>query len=450
MSLWFGYLYIRRRAGIPSVRGVANRPALAPYEADGLANRLPRGHTWTARDNELDGADFVTSRHRRLLSLAAGRRRLVVAVASTLVAALILVGVVERANVPRAGCALVASPLGSDSAPGSLHHPLHTVQKLIDSLRPGQTGCLLAGVYGGRNMETRFSHPGVTIRSYPGERATIAGWPYVSGAGSTLAYLNFDLNDVDDPSTHCARVGTMPHSTYSLQIEANDVAVEHSDVYQSNVRSSERSVGIGVGWNERVSGVIIRYDRIHDVGSCPVLDHAVYLDQVSAARVYGNWIYDVADGVGVQLWDSTANSHIYSNVIDGASSGFTLGCCAKARDVPTHGNLIEHNLVTNSVGAHIAGTDAPPLDGPDPSQTIWTHWTASRQTGNVYRDNLAFCAPGRPDCGTNPGSTEGLIYTGNIVADPQYLDAAAHDYRVAATSPAASWGLWNGDLPTSR
>jgi hypothetical protein len=91
-----------------------------------------------------------------------------------------------------------------------------------------------------------------------------------------------------------------------LQVEASNVTIEHDNVYQSDVPLTQRAVGIGVAWNESVSGVVLRYNRIHDVGWCPVEDHAVYLDHASGTQVYDNWIYDIPGGTGVELWSTTA------------------------------------------------------------------------------------------------------------------------------------------------
>ena len=44
-------------------------------------------------------------------------------------------------------CDKVAAPSGSDSAAGTAASPYRTAQKLADSLAPGQTGCLRAGLY---------------------------------------------------------------------------------------------------------------------------------------------------------------------------------------------------------------------------------------------------------------------------------------------------------------
>jgi hypothetical protein len=142
------------------------------------------------------------------------------------------------------------------------------------------------------------------------------------------------------------------------------------------------------------------------------------------------------------------NAHIYSNVIDQAADGFTIGCCSDSDDSPSHGNVIDHNLVTNSVGVADASLDPITPTGPDPGVPIWTYWSGSAGDGNVYLDNLAYCASGFAHCGTSPGDADGLTYAGNIAANPQFADPnyqTSHDYRVTLSSPAASWGLWNGD-----
>src|ERR1035441_1680903 len=74
-------------------------------------------------------------------------------------------------------CNLAASPSGSDSASGSVAAPFQTAQKLVDSLAPGQTGCLESGTY---NQDVAVSNGGsagapVTLTSYPGQTATITG-----------------------------------------------------------------------------------------------------------------------------------------------------------------------------------------------------------------------------------------------------------------------------------
>src|SRR5690348_5296917 len=86
------------------------------------------------------------------------------------VAALVLV-LLGTGRAPAATtCALVASPSGSDSAPGTPAAPFRTAQKLADSLRAGQTGCLRAGTYRQARLVLRrggTSGAVVKLTSYP-------------------------------------------------------------------------------------------------------------------------------------------------------------------------------------------------------------------------------------------------------------------------------------------
>src|SRR5262245_61976774 len=61
--------------------------------------------------------------------------------------ALMLAGAALRASA--AGCDKIASPLGSDAYPGNASEPYATFEHLANSLKPGQVGCLRAGVYQG-------------------------------------------------------------------------------------------------------------------------------------------------------------------------------------------------------------------------------------------------------------------------------------------------------------
>src|ERR671932_1697506 len=113
------------------------------------------------------------------------RRRLarplaVLAAASALVVAALGTG---TASADDTSCTRVAAPGGSDSAAGTEAAPFATAQHLVNSLGPGDVGCLRQGTYG---ENVTFSHGGtgddarVVLRSYAGERAKISGRVYVS------------------------------------------------------------------------------------------------------------------------------------------------------------------------------------------------------------------------------------------------------------------------------
>jgi hypothetical protein len=128
-------------------------------------------------------------------------------------------GAASSSALAAVSCDRVASPSGSDSNGGSVGSPYRSVQKLVGSLSSGQTGCLRGGTYGSPTTETVFSTPNVTITSYPGERATMQGWPNINGAGTTVSYLNFDLDDVDHTTSHCADSGGRPRARSACKLK---------------------------------------------------------------------------------------------------------------------------------------------------------------------------------------------------------------------------------------
>src|SRR5919204_4695060 len=82
-------------------------------------------------------------------------------------------------------CDLVASVAGNNTNPGTLAQPVRTVQRLVDMLGPGQTGCLrgtparLPFVENvsvmNKNQSDGSEANRITIESYPGEIAKIKG-----------------------------------------------------------------------------------------------------------------------------------------------------------------------------------------------------------------------------------------------------------------------------------
>lgn len=90
-----------------------------------------------------------------------------------------------------AGGELYVAATGSDSNPGTSSSPLRTVQKALDLVQPGGHVVLRGGTYqqgaaseGTAAIYTRRSGTAaapITIRSYPGERATLRGYDRATG-----------------------------------------------------------------------------------------------------------------------------------------------------------------------------------------------------------------------------------------------------------------------------
>src|SRR5262245_60978599 len=88
----------------------------------------------------------------------------------------------SAAPTPRTACTRYAAPWGTSNAPGTKRRPFNTAQRLVDSLRGGETGCLRGGSYPTPSGGLYIHSSGFTLRSYPGERATLHGITYLLGA----------------------------------------------------------------------------------------------------------------------------------------------------------------------------------------------------------------------------------------------------------------------------
>lgn len=317
-----------------------------------------------------------------------------------------------------------ASPTGSDSNPGTLAAPYATLVKLAQNLTPGQTGALRGGTYGDINTEHSLTgHSGtaasaITYRGYPGEAPLIKGRVYTDNNYVTFSHLTFDgTNTLYDPS-NCGQ-----NETLAFGIYGDNVIIEHNEYYQGSGAPKGSCFYI-----ENGNGVIIRYNKIHDWGSCFDYDHGVYSGHGTGIDVHHNWFWNTTSGWGIQVYPASVNGTYHHNVIDACGSGFIISDNGTATCT---GNQVYNNVIVNSVGLttqssfHITGAG---LSG---SGVV-------AGTNNSFTDNDCFANPG------GVGSAPNVTVSGNITTDPLFVDAPNHNYAIQPGSPVAGWGLWDG------
>ena len=328
-------------------------------------------------------------------------------------------------------CSLYASPSGSDSSgDGSLGSPLQSVGKLDSSLRPGQTGCLMAGSYGSTSSLIKLDNDGspgnqITITSFPGETAVVQGWVDIEGSYTTLSHLSIDGSNTFYTQVRDGTSCPAPVSQPLVIAGQNDV-LEFVDYYQSV--ASLRGNGIGIGFWGDADNTVIRYSKIHDVGQCEAYDHLIYLSHGNNVQIYDNWLYNDPHGRGVQLYPAPSNARVFDNVIDHAGEGFVIG--NEAGDTVS-GNQIYNNVVTNSTGLPTENI---------PGQAIHDLFVGTPGTGNSFHDNIQYGNPG------GMGRLTAVSAYNNTSANPQLTDPANQNFQPQAGSPAAAWGLWSGTL----
>ena len=308
---------------------------------------------------------------------------------------------------PAAGCDLVAATNGSDSGDGTPARPLRTAQVLVDSLEAGQTGCLHGGTYSSDD-QVKLSIPGITLTSYPGERALIAGrlWVAKEAPGSTVSDLDLDgRNRADNPSP---------------TINASDVTISGNDITNHKTDWYCLSLGNLDSWG-RADGAIVEGNRIHDCGILPATNqsHGIYVAAADDVVIRDNFIYDNADR-GIQLYPDAHGALISGNVIDGNGSGIII---SGAGPNASSDNVIENNVITNS----------------RIRDNVESNWESKVGSGNVVRDNcIGGGANDDGDGGILEGSNIGFEAVDNLITIPAYANRAAGNFTIPADDPCAA------------
>ncbi len=302
-----------------------------------------------------------------------------------------------------AGATFHVATTGSDSAAGTEAAPWRTVQKALGVLRAGETVMVHGGVY---SQNLTLSRAGtaaapITVRNAPGEAAVLRP---ASGSGDDIplqigngaAFVRFY------GLTFERATGSSTANVYAWG-NAHDVEISGCEIRDSQRQGffSEKTVS-----RIHIIGCTFRGNG----GSGPVQqDHNVYV-QGSHNAVLGNLLTGAVNGFGVQVYPSSDHALIAGNTITGNfRDGIVIG--GGGGDT-TSDSLVVNNVITSSRSA------------------ISTFWGGSVGTGNIVRNNLAW------DNGSEGFDSKGLASSGNLTADPLYVNAGAGDYHLGPGSPA--------------
>jgi parallel beta-helix repeat protein len=308
---------------------------------------------------------------------------------------------------PRLGLGIVAAALaaatigGSPSSAAGVCDEIASpgpgaAQDLVDSLSPGQTGCLRGGLYEGN---VKVSRPGITLTRYAGERATVKGRFWVAEGADNVTVEGLYLD------------GTNPNILPSPSINANGVTFRRNDVTNYN-----HSICFSLGHQDwgRANNTVIEFNRIHNCGRLPATnhDHGIYVTTASNTLIRGNWIYDNADR-GIQLYPDAQNTTISGNVIDGNGQGIIF---SGEGGVASNGSLVENNVIANSKLRNNVESWYPP------GNPIGRN--------NIVREN---CVKGGAydDGDGGIGDQRGFKVVETVRTRPTYVNRSGKDFRVA-------------------
>jgi hypothetical protein len=340
--------------------------------------------------------------------------------AASIVLALSLGAAGAQADV---SCDRVAAPGGSDSAAGTVDEPFATVQKLADSLAPGETGCLRAGTYAEHLKVSTGGVSGapVTLTSYPGEQATILGRMWIADSANYVVIENLSLDgSTAPPCENGDPTCVLPSPT----VNGDDIVFRNDDVTNQH-KGICFNIGSDTGYG-RALNTVLEGNRIHDCGRLPStnLDHGVYVVSADNTQIVDNFIYDNADR-GVQLYPDAQYTTVANNVIDGNGEGVIF---SGDRTEKSSNNTVRDNLITN------AGI----------RYDVESYWSSKKSVGtnNLVTGNCVFGGAN----GNIQSPQIGFTAVDNLVADPLYVNRAAGDYRLYGNSPCLAKGPPNNSI----
>ena len=337
-------------------------------------------------------------------------RRTLGAIVAIVLAALVFV--LPQAADADVNCDLVAATNGSDSAAGTVGQPFKTPKKLADSLTAGQTGCLRGGTYTSTSITTRISDPGVTLTSYPGERAKLVGRLWVDSNGDGAQVLDLDLD------------GRNGSRLPSPMITGHDTVWRGNDV--TNGHTGAICFHLGSGTYGNANRTLIENNRIHNCGKLPAANHhhGIYVLHANDSVIRDNLIYDNADR-GVNFYPNSRRTKVIGNVIDGNGEGVMYS--GGSSGPVSSDNIVAGNIISNSKVRY----------------NVESYWSNNVGSGNVARRNCVFASNTRSSHYNSKGGIAkewGFKTAENVIANPQYVDRAAKDFRLQDGSACQGYG----------
>ena len=307
--------------------------------------------------------------------------------------------------------------------------PGHGLQRFIDSLRPGDRGCLPPGGYRAKKLTfSRSGRPGapITVQSTdPDHPATIHGVVWVRDDANYVTLE--DLAIVGGSTVLPAAIVNGDHSVWNRV----DVSNPPSGGTPGGICFS---LGNTDTWGYAGS-TTIENSRIHDCGPTTNTNHGIYAQATSGRTVIvGNWIFDNGDR-GVQFYPAAQNILVAHNVINGNGSGIIFAGDGTRRFARQHRPRQHHQQ----------------LEGALERRKLVSR-PAAVGAGNVLVHNCVWASASDKyyDARGGVSGPDGYTVADNVVQRPQFVSASLGDLRLRTPSGCSGYGLTSPSPPGPR
>ena len=329
---------------------------------------------------------------------------------------------------PSHGQIRYVAPWGSNSNSGTRRRPWRTIQRALDSLRPGQRALVRKGIYRQSLVMERAGTAAapITIRAYPGERPVIRpggsgpmDYPVRITAGA--AYFRLAGFVVEGAPLHT----TMNIWVSDGQRDSGPAPTHHIEISRCEVRAG---TGTGLLVSPNTQAVQLIGNTVHDNGDGSRQHQGIYF-QGQDGLIANNLVYHQPNGFGIQVRGNFPDSDTTREI--------------PARDVIVANNTVVDSslsgiLVENNASEVLVVNNISALNGSH-GVVGYDNDSGDVLAGNLAYNNLLWDNESGPV--GNSGRTVIDFSRGNMVANPRFVDAQRRDYRLRAGSPAANRAL---------
>jgi hypothetical protein len=232
-------------------------------------------------------------------------------------------------HIAGATCDHYASPRGFDhgAGRGTAQRPFRSVERLLQSLGPGRTGCLEPGTYAHREV-VRMARPRTTLRGVGPGPATIVGpiWILSHARGARLLHVSLTSRN--------------PSYTEPLKIEA-----DHALVADDFITGETNTICVLVGGDSRPHGVRIEHNRISHCGRYGKFAHLIYVADAVGTIIRWNLLTDNPGGWGVHLYPNADYSRVEHNWFEDDEGGVIFA--GDGGETSSY-NVVRNNVILNS------------------------------------------------------------------------------------------------------
>jgi hypothetical protein len=295
---------------------------------------------------------------------------------------------------------------GSDRNPGTEQRPWRTIQKALDTLRPGQRALVARGTYTQDLVADRSGWPRapITIAARPGEEvilhaAASGGDTYPLRITSGAAFLRVRGFVIERAQGTSSTNVYFEGSAHDIELSANEIRFSQDQ---------------GIFSERTTANLRIVRNRIYDNGLGHVPDqhqsHGIYLEG-TGHYVANNLVYDHPYGFGIQVYPANTRSALINNTVVGSGhSGIVVGGDDGVSNIVIRNNILAYN------GRYGVQMDSTCPDGP---VVVDANLISANDDGSIEEGCAELDASG-----------------GNVYARPRFVDRLRDDYRLAPDSPA--------------